>query len=71
VLEIAASLKGTRVGAAVISPVHGNFIVHEGGATAREVLDLIAQIKEKALEERGVSLELEVKVIGEDAPLSS
>ncbi len=62
-------LKSTRVGAAVVSPVHGNFIVNEGGATAREVLDLIAQIKEKAQEERGVQLELEVKVIGEDQPL--
>jgi UDP-N-acetylenolpyruvoylglucosamine reductase len=62
-------LKGTRVGAAVVSSVHGNFIVNEGGATAREVLDLIAQIKEKAQEERGVQLELEVKVIGEDQPL--
>lgn len=63
-------LKGTRVGNAVVSPVHGNFIVNEGGATAREVLDLIAKIKEKALEERGVTLELEVKVIGEDQPLA-
>jgi len=62
-------LKGSRVGNAVVSPVHGNFIVNEGGATAREVLDLIAKIKEKALEERGVTLELEVKVIGEDQPL--
>jgi UDP-N-acetylenolpyruvoylglucosamine reductase len=33
------------------------------------VLDLVAQIKEKALQERGVSLEMEVKVIGEDQPL--
>ncbi|MFO1483524.1 MAG: UDP-N-acetylmuramate--L-alanine ligase [Verrucomicrobiaceae bacterium] len=62
-------LKGTRVGNAVVSSVHGNFIVNEGGATAREVLDLIAKVKEKALEERGVTLELEVKVIGEDQPL--
>lgn len=62
-------LKGTRVGSAVVSPVHGNFIVNEGGATARDVLDLVAIIKEKALAERGVTLELEVKVIGEDLPL--
>lgn len=62
-------LKGTRVGKAVVSPIHGNFIVNEGGATAREVLDLIAKIKEKAQEERGVQLELEVKAIGEDQPL--
>src|SRR6185436_18925059 len=34
-------LKGTRVGAAVVSDVHGNFIVNEGGATARDVINLI------------------------------
>ena len=62
-------LKGARVGRASVSPVHGNFIVNEGSATAREVLDLIEDIKETALRERGVQLELEVKVIGEDHPL--
>jgi UDP-N-acetylenolpyruvoylglucosamine reductase len=62
-------LKGQSVGKAVVSDVHGNFIVNQGGATSREVLDLVAQIKEKALEERGVNLEMEVKVIGEDQPL--
>jgi UDP-N-acetylenolpyruvoylglucosamine reductase len=62
-------LKGQSVGKAVVSEVHGNFIVNQGGATSREVLDLVAQIKEKALQERGVSLEMEVKVIGEDQPL--
>jgi UDP-N-acetylenolpyruvoylglucosamine reductase len=60
-------LKGKRVGKAVVSDVHGNFIVNEGGATAREVLDLVAQIQEIAQRERGVQLEMEVKVIGEDA----
>lgn len=62
-------LKGRRVGKAVVSPVHGNFIVNEGGATAGEVLDLISQIKEVAQHERGVQLELEVKVIGEAQPM--
>ena len=62
-------LKGSRVGRASVSPVHGNFIVNEGHATAREVLDLIEDIRETALRERGVQLELEVKVIGEDHPL--
>lgn len=62
-------LKGRRVGRAAVSDVHANFIVNEGGATAREVLDLVAEIKEAAQRERGVQLELEVKVIGEDQPL--
>jgi UDP-N-acetylenolpyruvoylglucosamine reductase len=53
----------------VVSDVHGNFIVNEGGASARDVLDLVAQIQEIALRERGVTLEMEVKVIGEDAAM--
>ena len=57
------------MGKAVVSAVHGNFIINEGGATARDVLDLIAEIQEIAQRERGVQLETEVKVIGEDAPL--
>ncbi|MDB6138386.1 MAG: murc: udp-n-acetylmuramate--l-alanine ligase, partial [Verrucomicrobiaceae bacterium] len=63
-------LKGKRVGKAVVSVVHGNFIVNEGGATARDVLDLVAQIQEIAMRERGIVLETEVKVIGEDLPMA-
>jgi UDP-N-acetylenolpyruvoylglucosamine reductase len=63
-------LKGKRVGQVVVSQVHGNFFVNEGGATAREVLDLVTEIKEVAQRERGVQLEMEVKVIGEDQPLA-
>jgi UDP-N-acetylmuramate--L-alanine ligase/UDP-N-acetylenolpyruvoylglucosamine reductase len=63
-------LKGKRVGNAVVSAVHGNFIINEGGATARDVLDLIAQIQVIAMRERGVQLDLEVKVIGEDGDMA-
>jgi UDP-N-acetylmuramate--alanine ligase len=62
-------LKNSRVGKAMVSPVHGNFIVNEGGASAREVQDLIAKIQETALRERGVQLETEVKIIGEEQPM--
>jgi UDP-N-acetylenolpyruvoylglucosamine reductase len=62
-------LKGRSVGKAVVSGIHANFIVNQGGATSREVLDLVAQIKETAMQERGVTLEMEVKVIGENEPL--
>ena len=64
------NLKGTHVGKAVVSLAHGNFIVNEGKATAREVLDLIDDIKEAAQRERGIQLDLEVKVIGEDHPMA-
>ena len=62
-------LKGRSVGKAIVSDIHGNFIVNSGGATARDVLDLIAEIQEIAQRERGVQLEMEVKVIGEDQPM--
>jgi UDP-N-acetylenolpyruvoylglucosamine reductase len=58
-------LKGARVGGAVVSAEHGNFIVNDGRATARDVLNLIALIRERARAERGIELETEVEVIGE------
>jgi len=62
-----AGLKGLRIGDAEVSEKHGNFIVNRGGATARDVLDLIAVIQEKVFREKGVRLETEVIVIGEEA----
>jgi len=59
-------LKGTRVGGAVVSPEHGNFIVSDGNATARDVLELIALLKLRAKEERGIGLQTEVEIIGEE-----
>ena len=58
-------LKGTRIGGAVVSDVHGNFIVNEGGATAADVLALIELIRTRAREVRGIELETEVEIIGE------
>lgn len=62
-------LKGRSVGKAIVSDVHGNFIVNSGGASAKDVLDLVAEIQEIAQRERGVQLEMEVKVIGENQPM--
>ncbi|MEM8955726.1 MAG: UDP-N-acetylmuramate--L-alanine ligase [Verrucomicrobiota bacterium] len=61
-------LKDTSVGAARVSEVHGNFIVNDGNASARDVLDLIDRIMVIARQERGVDLETEVQIIGEDDP---
>jgi UDP-N-acetylenolpyruvoylglucosamine reductase len=58
-------LKGARVGGAVISAEHGNFIVNDGTATARDVLDLIETVKAKAKAGRGIDLKTEVEIIGE------
>ena len=60
------NLKGARVGGAVVSAEHGNFIVNDGRATARDVLELIAILKAKAKAERGIELHTEVEIIGED-----
>ena len=58
-------LKGTRVGGAMVSDVHGNFIVNDGHATARDVLQLIDIIKERARTCRGIELQTEVEILGE------
>ncbi len=55
-------LKGTRIGGAVVSPRHANFLVNEGGATAGDVLALVDLVRERVQQETGVDLELEVKV---------
>ncbi|MDQ2866921.1 MAG: UDP-N-acetylmuramate--L-alanine ligase [Verrucomicrobiota bacterium] len=60
-------LKNTNVGAARVSEVHGNFIVNDGGATAEEMLELIERIKRIAREKRGIELETEVQIVGENA----
>jgi len=58
-------LKGLRVGGAVVSQEHGNFIINEGKATAKDVLELIELIRERVRRERGMELETEVEIIGE------
>ena len=60
----AAGLKGAREGAAEISPVHANFIVNHGGATATDVIRLIERARTKVAEETGIRLETEVKLLG-------
>ena len=62
-------LKNSGVGAAKVSEVHGNFIVNDGDATAQDVLALIAEIQETARRERGIELETEVQIIGQDEPI--
>ena len=58
-------LKGKSVGGAQVSPKHAGFIVNTGGATCRDVQELIAMIQERVLRETGVQLECEVRACGE------
>jgi UDP-N-acetylenolpyruvoylglucosamine reductase len=57
-------LKGHRIGGAVISPKHANFIENAGGATTADCLGLIAECRRRALDQHGVTLEHEVVLLG-------
>jgi len=60
----ALGLKGTRVGGAMVSVEHGNFLVNTGGATAADMLELIGILQAMALAERGIDLLTEVEIVG-------
>ena len=57
-----SGLKGHRVGGAEVSDKHANFIVAHPGCTSRDVLDLVAEVRQKVEAKQGVVLESEVKV---------
>lgn len=61
----AAGLKGTRVGGAVVSDRHANYIVNLGGATAADVLRLMEIMRARVFDEFAVELEPEVEIVGE------
>lgn len=65
-----AGLRGYRIGGAQISEKHGNFIVNIGQARAQDVLNLIEIAKASVRKKFKVELELEVKYVSSEAPLS-
>jgi UDP-N-acetylmuramate dehydrogenase len=58
-------LKGACIGDVEVSTKHANFMVNRGEARARDVLDLIGKVKRAVKRQAGVSLELELKIVGE------
>jgi UDP-N-acetylmuramate dehydrogenase len=60
-----AGLKGKRIGGAIVSPKHANFIINLGTATARDVRQLIYLIRETVHAKFKVMLELEIELLGE------
>jgi UDP-N-acetylmuramate dehydrogenase len=58
----AAGLKGTRVGAIEVSPLHANFFVNHGGGTARDVLALVDRVEAEVERRFGVRLEREFEL---------
>ena len=61
----AAGLKGTRIGNAEISPVHGNFFINHTNTKAEDIRALIVLAQKTVKEKFGVMLELEVELVGE------
>ena len=58
-------LKGLRIGDAMVSEKHAGFVVNVGNATAADVLNLIEEVKRRVKEVHGVTLNPEVRIIGE------
>ena len=61
----AAGLKGTRIGNAQISPLHGNFFINHDNTKADDIRALIELVMKTVKEKQGVDLELEVELVGE------
>ena len=60
-------LKGKRIGGAQVSEKHANFIVNTGGATAADIENLINEVRATVLQQTGIDLHPEVRIIGEYA----
>ncbi len=58
-------LKGLRIGGAVVSEKHANFIVNEGKASAADIEALIETVRRRVHEQTGIELELEARIIGD------
>lgn len=56
-------LKGLTVGGAQVSEKHAGFVINRGGATCADVLALVDLVKERVLQQTGVELEMEVRVL--------
>lgn len=61
----ASGLKGTRIGNAEISPLHGNFFINHGTTKADDVCALIQLVQKTVKEKQGADLELEIELVGE------
>lgn len=56
-------LKGMEYGGAQISPVHANFIINNGGATAKDVLYLINMVRDKVFNKTGYLMRVEARLV--------
>ncbi len=63
-----SGLKGERIGGAMISEKHANWIVNTGGARAEDILTLLFMAREIVKRETGIELEPEIRVVGRSKP---
>jgi len=61
----ASGLKGTRIGSAEVSLLHGNFFINHGNTRAADIRALIEMVQKTVKEKQGVDLELEIEFVGE------
>ena len=61
-----SGLKGERVGDAEVSAVHANFIVNRGHATSADIIALVRKVRARVKDARGVDLEPEVLLYGQE-----
>ena len=61
-----AGLKGFCIGGAAVSQKHSGFVINKGGATAKDVLDVIKHVQDTVREKFNVELQTEVRIVGED-----
>ena len=60
------NMRNTRVGGAMVSPYHANFIVNYNNATGRDIFELMKKVREEVYNKTGIKLNAEVRIIGND-----
>jgi UDP-N-acetylmuramate dehydrogenase len=60
-----AGCKNMTIGGAKVSSVHANYVINDGSSTARDVIALAEQVRERVAATTGITLEMEVKLLGE------
>ncbi len=62
-----AGMRGAKIGGAQMSPMHSNFLINAGGATAADLEDLGEEVRKKVFQNSGITLEWEIMRVGERA----
>ncbi len=64
-----AGMRGATIGGAQMSPMHSNFMINIGGASAADLENLGEEVRKKVFQQRGITLEWEIMRVGESAPV--